>query len=146
MGEVVRLTGPELRRVELGSYVNEGARLAWLELEERGWDQATLRAALGKVCGAPVHSGALTKYLYCDRRPGVVWAARFKTVLGIEPEAWHRPPTEPFSPPAARDAAPLGKLSLRIAEIEIEGDSAAVTEGVVALFEALKNALSKGGR
>jgi hypothetical protein len=43
-------------------------------------------------------------------------------------------------------AAPPRRARIAIASLEIEGDPAAVTEGVVALFDALKNALSKGGK
>jgi hypothetical protein len=92
----------EMRRKELGSLPNEGARLAWLEMGQRGWDQAALRAEIKQQTGREISSGSLVKYLYCDRRPGVVWTEAFQVVLGVEPSAWYRNPEKPFLPPAAQ--------------------------------------------
>lgn len=101
----------ELRRTHLGEVPSEGARLAWLRLAELEWDLARLRQEILEQTGRPIPSGHLTKYLYCDRRPGVLWADAFRVVLGIEPPRWHESPSEPFLPPAAqtcaaKDAAP----------------------------------------
>lgn len=96
----------ELRRTHLGSVPSEGARRAWLRLGELGWDLATFRKEIHARTGRPIPSGHLTKYLYCDRRPGVLWADAFFEVLGIEPKLWHEAPAESFSTPAARAAEP----------------------------------------
>jgi len=95
----------ETRRTNLGSVVNEGARLAWLKMRERDWDQSKLRAEIKAQTGKEITSGALVKYLYCDRRPGVQWTIVFETVLGIAPAQWHQEPSVPFAPPAAEKAA-----------------------------------------
>jgi hypothetical protein len=90
-------------RRTLGSCPNEGARKTWLILEERGWGQAELRAEILKQTGRQITSGALVKYLYCERRPGVLWSEAFETVLGVTPIDWHRLPEREFLPPAARE-------------------------------------------
>jgi hypothetical protein len=95
----------EMRRKELGPLANEGARQAWLELARREWDQARLRAEIRSQTGKTISSGSLVKYLYCDRRPGVLWTEAFQQVLGVDPGLWYRDPVEPFLPPAATEAA-----------------------------------------
>ena len=94
----------EMRRKHLGDQLNEGARLAWAEMERRGWDQSRLRAEILKQTELVLGSGSLVKYLYCDRRPGLVWADAFFRVLGVPVIAWATEPTVAFEPPAAQDA------------------------------------------
>ena len=93
-----------MRRTTLGLVPNEGARQAWLALERLGWDQSKLRAEIQQQTGEKVSSGALVKYLYCDRRPGVPWAQLFERLLGVNPGDWYRGPVEPFGPPASKGA------------------------------------------
>jgi len=54
-----------------------------------------------KARGKEITSGALVKYLYCDRRPGVRWGLAFRELFGIEIGDWHRDPDRSFAPPAA---------------------------------------------
>lgn len=74
-------------------------------MREHGWDQSKLRAEIKARTGKEITSGALVKYLYCDRRPGVQWTIVFDEVLGIAPAKWHQEPSEPFAPPAAKEVA-----------------------------------------
>lgn len=74
-------------------------------MAERGWDQSKLRAQIKATCDDEISSGALVKYLYCDRRPGVRWTIVFQRVLGVEPGAWLRDPEGPFALPAAKGQA-----------------------------------------
>lgn len=94
----------ELRRTDLGPVANEGARRCWLHMAARGWDQSRVRAELKKQ-GDEITSGALVKYLYCDRRPGIRWGLAFQRLFGIELGAWCIAPVEPFAPPAAKERA-----------------------------------------
>jgi hypothetical protein len=99
----------DLRRTHLGPFPSEGARQAWLKLAELDWDLARFRREIAAKTGRSIPSGHLTKYLYCDRRPGILWADVFSKVLGVEPTLWHDDPVEPFLPPAAqRSPEPTG--------------------------------------
>ena len=101
----------EMRRKDLGPVPNEGARLAWVAIAAKGWDQSTLRAEIQRQAAMTISSGALVKYLYCDRRPGVLWTQAFQAVLGVDPAAWYRAPSEPFETPAAQaDSSDSGEL------------------------------------
>lgn len=93
-----------MRRKDLGPLANEGARLCWEQMAARDWDQSELRAEIRRQTGRTIGSGALVKYLYCDRRPGVLWTDAFRIVLGVDPADWYRAPTSPFAPPAAQVA------------------------------------------
>ncbi len=92
----------EMRRTHLGKYPNEGARQAWAAMERLGFDQASFRAAVLEQTGRELSSGALVKILYCERRPGLVWADVFRVVLGVDPTNWHREPRDKFNLPATR--------------------------------------------
>lgn len=83
-------------RQELGSLLNEGARLLWLALSKRGISQADAARLVG------VGRSVLTHWLYCDRRPSLESAERLRKEFGIPSSAWLAPPKTPIVPPQAR--------------------------------------------
>lgn len=86
-------------RLLLGSEFSEASRLIWTELERRGWSREYL------IARVKVSRGAMTRYLYGDRRADRDVAIRFSRVLGIPVESWTKAPTRLFVPPAARKVA-----------------------------------------
>lgn len=93
-------------RTELGPYFSEGARLAWLALDKRGWSQADLQRRLkGRArpdgTSLPLRPGVVSRWLYGDRRPSTDALVQLEHVLGVPVTAWLRPPLRKFSPPHA---------------------------------------------
>jgi transcriptional regulator with XRE-family HTH domain len=88
-----------LTRESLGRHFNEGARLLWLALRERDWNQSVAERQLG------VSPGLVNRWLYGERRPGLEHALLIERALGIPASGWHREPALAFEPPAAAAAA-----------------------------------------
>ncbi len=86
-------------RRTLGSRFYEGTRLLWGVLETR---ELTISAA-AELLGWS--RGTLSNVLYGERLPGVGMLAKILEVFGVPLEAWAQAPTQPFIPPAAREAA-----------------------------------------
>jgi hypothetical protein len=95
----------------LGKHFSEGSRRLWLLLEERGWHQGNLAADVlaARSPGAPVRTGVTTsvvnRWLYGDRAPDRASALLLQERYGLDPKLWDQAPQEPFTPPAAREAA-----------------------------------------
>jgi len=47
-----------------------------------------------------VKFGHVSKWLYCDRRPGLANALKLHSLFRIPMGAWHQPPTVPIVVPA----------------------------------------------
>jgi transcriptional regulator with XRE-family HTH domain len=95
-----------LTRTEVGPAFNEGARLLWKALAEKGWSQADLRRRLrvrrpdGSL--AVLATGIVTHWLYGDRRPDIEILVQIEDLLGVPATAWARPPKGRFVPPALK--------------------------------------------
>jgi transcriptional regulator with XRE-family HTH domain len=87
------------RRDKFGPHFSEGARLCWLALASRGWNQERLRLK------TRAHKGELSRVLFRDRRPSLLLAERIQRVLGIPMPAWASKPTVEFAPPPRSAAA-----------------------------------------
>jgi len=87
-------------RLTLGPVFSEASRRLWLEIQRRGWSQTRLKKELG------AHDGAVTRWLYGDRKPGLQKALRVQEVLDIDPALWGQKPAQPFTPPALEHDGP----------------------------------------
>lgn len=85
-----------LFRRELGSRFCEGTRLLWLAIEREGISPAAAAKRMGWSRATASH------VLYGDRLPGVVLLSAVEREFGVPYAAWTLPPSEPFTPPAAR--------------------------------------------
>jgi len=81
-------------RTHLGPKFSEGARLLWEAI-----DTTTAREAERALKWAP---GMLFNVLYGERGVGRKTGALLLERYGIPLDAWDKPPTVPFVPPAAR--------------------------------------------
>lgn len=93
----------EVSRTRMGTRFNEGARLLWQVMVERGWSQGELGRALD------AKPGTLPRWLYGDTKPSWDWAVKLRDAFGIALEAWTLEPTAAFVPPAAREADQSGE-------------------------------------
>lgn len=93
----------EPQRRTLGKHINEGARLLWEKLREKGWSQTRLAREL------PCSLGLAWRWLYCDQRPDGKRRALIEDKLGVPWRAWDELPTAEIVLPAnengARDSA-----------------------------------------
>lgn len=91
---------PSLRNT-LGEHRNEGARLLWLEMNRRGLSPNGVSALLG------VGSGLVSRWLFCDGKPGRALSEKIRVELDVPPGAW--------------DAAPSAELDLAELRTGTEG-------------------------
>lgn len=91
-------------RTTLGPQFSEGARLLWAAMESRGWSQGQVAKAID------AKGGVVPRWLYGDIRPGWDWAKILRDTFCIPLEAWTLEATEPFIPPAAREATSAPEL------------------------------------
>lgn len=82
-------------RTSLGPKYSEGARRAWLALDERGWSQTRLSKEL-RALKVNVNTSFL---LHGDRRPGRAAGEALRVLLGIDPSLWD------MAPQASEEAA-----------------------------------------
>jgi len=100
------------RKTWLGKHFSEGSRRLWLLLKERGWDQTDLAAdvlaarsqADPSIPKRPSTS-VVNRWLYGDRAPDRASSLLLQERYGLDPKLWDQAPEEPFTPPAARQAA-----------------------------------------
>jgi transcriptional regulator with XRE-family HTH domain len=83
-------------RTDLGPAQNEAARLLWLRMAKRGLSMRQAGAVLG------VSSGLVSRWLFCDGKPGLVLAEKVRVHFKIPISAWNAPPSEPIELPTAR--------------------------------------------
>lgn len=88
-------------RTTMGKHFSEGARMCWLRIARKKWDQAELARRISEATGEPVSSGTVCRWLYGDRRPQLKFLLIFRELLKVPLEAWEQKPTEAFEPPAA---------------------------------------------
>lgn len=77
-------------REELGDKPNEGARLLRVALTGTKESYAAAGHRLG------VSSGLVSRWVFCDGKPGRAVADRLRDIYGIDPTAWDKAPTEPI--------------------------------------------------
>lgn len=86
---------PHPHRRTIGKYPNEGARLLWAVLAKNDdWSQADLAREIG------VKLGHVSRWLYCDRRPGLENANQMHRLFKIPTTAWHADPRASIVLPA----------------------------------------------
>ena len=90
-------------RTTLGEQFNEGARLLWLALDERGWSQGDLRRKLTSKDDKMLRPGAISRWLFGDHRPSLPLAIQLRDLIGIPVEAWNEEPSQSFTPPGGVD-------------------------------------------
>lgn len=77
---------------------SEGARLLWIAIGSESHYAAAARIGVG--------AGTLLHWLYCDRRPDAIRAAKVQDVYGVPADTWGRDPSEHFAipePPTSPD-------------------------------------------
>lgn len=83
----------------MADFKNEGARLLWEIMTNRGLTQADVRAMLQGRSG-PLADGAMSRWLHGDRRPSLSLASQLAELFGIPVRAWHQVPRTPDAAPA----------------------------------------------
>ena len=86
-------------RTHLGPLFSEGARLLWMAMGTKRVSAEDVRRDV------EASSGAVAKWLYGDKRPGISYAQRLEQSFGVPMVAWTQQPTVTFVPPAAREVA-----------------------------------------
>lgn len=86
-------------RTNFGPRFSEGARLAWLGMQRRGWSQSVLQEKLHCT------GGLVTRWLYGDRVPSVRWATEIERLLGVRVAKWAEPASVAFVLPAVAESA-----------------------------------------
>lgn len=84
-------------RTTLGDHFSEAARLLWAVVDTKcERNQSTLAEALG------ADPGLVSRWLYGDRVPGLVWALELERLYGIDPSLWKSKPKRGFVLPGVR--------------------------------------------
>lgn len=87
-----------LSRTTLGPRFSEGARLLWDAMSRLSLSQWGLTRLLG------TKPGVVSRWLYGDTRPGWDWANKILSACDVPLDAWTKPSSVRFVPPAARKA------------------------------------------
>ncbi len=91
---VLRSDRSGARRWRVGARFSEGARLAWVEIVDRGLSQGALCRAL------KLRAGSVNRWLWGLSRPAYKARERLLQVLGIPPVTWFSKSTIDFKPPS----------------------------------------------
>jgi len=83
-------------RTNLGPHPNEGARRLRAAMARKRLNLRTAAKLLG------VNSGVISRWVFCDGRPGIELAERMRQKFGIPIVAWFQPPAEPIMMPDAK--------------------------------------------
>lgn len=83
----------------MADFKNEGARLLWEIMKNRGLTQADVRAMLQGRSG-PLADGAMSRWLHGDRRPSLSLASQLAELFGIPVQSWHQVPRTADAAPA----------------------------------------------
>jgi transcriptional regulator with XRE-family HTH domain len=97
----------ETHRRHLGEQWNEGARLLWVAMRDRGLNQAEVRKLLRGRDGEELSEGAVSRWLYGERRPSLDLAVQIEERFGVPVAAWRRDPDGP-APFEVVEKAPTG--------------------------------------
>ncbi len=77
-------------RRKVGKHANEGARLLWSLLARKNWTATRLAREI------QADASVVTRWLYCDRRPGLQSAQVLQRMFRIPLASWHASPSAPI--------------------------------------------------
>lgn len=85
----------ETTRRHLGEQWNEGARLLWVAMRDRGLNQSDVRKLLRGRDGEELSDGAVSRWLYGERRPSLDLAIQLEEQLAVPMATWRREASGP---------------------------------------------------